>query len=158
MKKLSLLLAAALVAVLPAQASDTTACESCGACCAEDQMAGMLANYEKVSTALAADNLTDAQTSATTLACCLKCGDQTDLAAKVEAFGEAKTISDARAAFKGISAAIIPLLENAGDHFIMTCPMAGADWIQTTDAVANPYYGSQMLKCGSVKKAVKHGS
>lgn len=158
MKKLSLLLAATLAAALPAQANDTEACEACGACCAEDQMAGMLTNYEKVAAALAADNLTEAQAAATNLACCLKCGDQADLSAKVEAFSKAGTITDARTAFKGISAAIIPLLKDAGDHFVMTCPMAGADWIQTSETVANPYYGSQMLTCGSIKKAVKHGS
>jgi len=157
MTKISLLLAAALAAALPAsaRASDTQACEACGAGCAEDQMAGMLANYEKVASALAADNLGDAQSAATALACCLECDEHTDLAAKVKAFGTAAKIDDARTAFKGISAAIIPLLADAGDHFVMTCPMAGADWIQSTEAVANPYYGSQMLTCGSVKQAVK---
>ncbi|MEZ6317630.1 MAG: hypothetical protein R3B49_02580 [Phycisphaerales bacterium] len=34
------------------------------------------------------------------------------------------------------------------------CPMAfdfkGADWVQRTDTIANPYFGSQMLRCGDV--------
>jgi len=50
------------------------------------------------------------------------------------------------------------LAEKAGDCLIMTCPMARADWIQTTATVANPYYGSQMLRCGTIKKTVKAGS
>lgn len=32
------------------------------------------------------------------------------------------------------------------------CPMKDADWLQEGDKVANPYYGSQMLTCGEVKR------
>ncbi|MBN8575839.1 MAG: DUF3347 domain-containing protein [Cytophagales bacterium] len=39
------------------------------------------------------------------------------------------------------------------------CPMAfnneGAYWLSNTDAVRNPYFGSKMLKCGSVQEILK---
>jgi Cu(I)/Ag(I) efflux system membrane fusion protein len=40
----------------------------------------------------------------------------------------------------------------------MHCPMAfddtGADWVQATEQVANPYYATQMKRCGEVKRTV----
>ena len=39
------------------------------------------------------------------------------------------------------------------------CPMArdnkGADWVQKDSLLANPYYGSSMLKCGELVKILK---
>jgi Cu(I)/Ag(I) efflux system membrane fusion protein len=34
---------------------------------------------------------------------------------------------------------------------VYRCPMAKARWIQFDDDMGNPYYGSQMLKCGDVQ-------
>jgi membrane fusion protein, copper/silver efflux system len=34
--------------------------------------------------------------------------------------------------------------------FIYRCPMAKADWIQSTEKKANPYYGFKMLDCGNL--------
>lgn len=43
--------------------------------------------------------------------------------------------------------------------YILHCPMAnkgkGADWISTEAVIKNPYYGSKMLSCGSVKEEIK---
>jgi hypothetical protein len=153
-------LAAGLAAVVSAPGADKSKDSSpaCGECCGQSECAGPVAAYEKVSSALAADDLTAAQAAAVNLACCLKCEEQPELATRVEAFSKAASIADARTAFKAISAAIIPLAEKSGDCYIMTCPMAGADWVQTTSTLANPYYGSSMLRCGSIKKTVKAGS
>ena len=42
------------------------------------------------------------------------------------------------------------------DLFVMHCPMAndnqGADWLQSTQPLQNPYFGEMMLKCGEVKE------
>ena len=39
---------------------------------------------------------------------------------------------------------------------VVHCPMAfdgdGADWVQLEGAVANPYFGAEMLRCGSVTR------
>lgn len=39
--------------------------------------------------------------------------------------------------------------------FTVHCPMVDADWVQTTEKVANPYYGSGMLQCGHVTGRIK---
>ncbi|MCC7294107.1 MAG: efflux RND transporter periplasmic adaptor subunit [Phycisphaerales bacterium] len=36
--------------------------------------------------------------------------------------------------------------------YIYHCPMTKGDWIQETDAMANPFYGFKMLKCGELKE------
>jgi hypothetical protein len=38
--------------------------------------------------------------------------------------------------------------------YIFHCPMTKGDWIQTTDDMANPFYGFKMLKCGE-PRAIK---
>jgi len=34
------------------------------------------------------------------------------------------------------------------------CPMAKSSWLNNTEEVNNPYYGSAMLKCGSTKETI----
>ena len=66
-------------------------------------------------------------------------------------------IDKARKSFKPISHATIRLAARARGtgakttliHFY--CPMVkggGGDWLQATEPLANPYYGSEMLRCG----------
>lgn len=42
--------------------------------------------------------------------------------------------------------------------FLMNCPMVygdrGADWLQDTDQLRNPYFGASMLKCGETTKVI----
>lgn len=159
MKSLTLILATALAAFTTAWGSDNPkAVTADGDCCGGAACSALISSYEKVAAALAADNLKDAQTAAVDLGCWAKCEGQAGLRAQIELLSKAGSLADARQLFKGISAATIPLAEKAGAHYVMTCPMAGADWIQTTPTVANPYYGSQMLHCGSIKKTVKTDS
>jgi hypothetical protein len=35
---------------------------------------------------------------------------------------------------------------------VAVCPMVNKPWIQKDGAIQNPYYGSEMLSCGSFKK------
>lgn len=41
---------------------------------------------------------------------------------------------------------------------IMHCPMVygdrGADWLQASEPLQNPYFGAMMLKCGEIKKRI----
>ncbi|MCG3178219.1 MAG: hypothetical protein BIFFINMI_00544 [Phycisphaerae bacterium] len=65
-------------------------------------------------------------------------------------------LAKARAALKTLSPLLIELLDWTGPGdidqrlYVVHCPMAKADWLQTGKAVANPYYGHDMLTCGSV--------
>lgn len=71
-------------------------------------------------------------------------------------------IDAARKAFKPLSTALIqvdaiwqPLASTP--HFVAHCPMAdgnkGGDWLQTGELIANPYFGSGMLRCGDLTEA-----
>lgn len=57
-----------------------------------------------------------------------------------------------RAAFKPLSAAII-MRQLPPTHAVAWCPMydsnKGANWVQKQGEIANPYFGSSMLRCGS---------
>jgi hypothetical protein len=35
------------------------------------------------------------------------------------------------------------------------CPMKKASWLSNNKAIKNPYYGSAMLTCGSVKETIQ---
>ena len=69
-------------------------------------------------------------------------------------------------AFRPISHAIIKLAtlvrgETARQPFRhMFCPMVkggAGDWLQATDQLRNPYYGSQMLRCGDIVREIPAG-
>ncbi|BDD00959.1 efflux RND transporter periplasmic adaptor subunit [Persicobacter psychrovividus] len=74
----------------------------------------------------------------------------------------AKNMDELRKTFKPFSSTMIAFVK-AFDAFptvyIIHCPMAdgdqGADWLDTTDQVLNPYFGSKMLKCGYRTGVVK---
>lgn len=120
--------------------------------------APVIESYLKVQTALAADSLPDAQTAAralvkvaTPLGAPLKAAS--DAAGQVAAAADIKA---ARAAFGSLSDGLLAL---AGDGpagkgvRVAYCPMVKRSWLQTGSEIANPYYGSAMLRCGEFKKS-----
>ncbi|RME67827.1 MAG: DUF3347 domain-containing protein [Verrucomicrobia bacterium] len=134
------------------QKADVAANDADGKCASG--CCDLLKAYEGVATALAHDDFEGAKKAAHKVAHFGECDGNEKLTALAMKVEKAPDIAAAREAFKAVSAAVIPLTENAGEHYVMTCPMAKADWIQTTKDVANPYFGSSMLKCGSVKRTV----
>ena len=80
-------------------------------------------------------------------------GDQVGRAAHEDA----PTIELMRERLKAVSPAVIELVKIAPPNSSVVpvvreayCPMAEASWLQTAVTVTNPYYGSQMLDCGSI--------
>jgi len=146
-----------LISTLPAVASGQAATEptetALEACCAEG-CSDVIGYYTKVSTALAHDDLKAAQEGSADLVCLASCSGDEAFIEQMAQFQAADSIEAARTVFKAISASVIPLAASAGSHFVMSCPMAGADWIQTTADVANPYFGASMFSCGAVKEEV----
>ena len=76
----------------------------------------------------------------------------------------AKSIKDARSAFKVLSDYLIKIANEgslASDTNLAHCPMAfdgkGGFWLQSGDKVENPYYGSKMYRCGEIKKKISGG-
>ena len=43
-------------------------------------------------------------------------------------------------------------MPTAGTLSVAWCPMKKSHWLQCGDAIANPYYGSEMLDCGEVQR------
>jgi hypothetical protein len=98
-----------------------------------------LAGYEKIHTALAADDLATAQSAAKEL------GDEgSDLA-------KAGTLKDARAAFEKLSSRATTLAAGQSGYYVVHCPMLNKDWVQTSEKIANPYAGKEMATCGQIK-------
>lgn len=68
-----------------------------------------------------------------------------------------------RVSFKAFNNEIIPLLKAQKEFnstmYVQFCPMAdnntGALWLSTEKEIRNPYFGSQMLQCGTVKTILK---
>jgi Cu(I)/Ag(I) efflux system membrane fusion protein len=75
---------------------------------------------------------------------------------------KAADLEGARAAFKPLSEHLIALANAFGPFeqtfYIQHCPMAdkdaGADWLSLQKEIRNPYFGEQMLKCGTVKQTI----
>lgn len=44
---------------------------------------------------------------------------------------------------------------NDAESYLHYCPMKKASWLSASKEVKNPYYGSKMLTCGSVKATLK---
>lgn len=108
--------------------------------------------YFSVSEALASDSLAEAKTAASDLVDKAKAEKQDKIAQYASAVAGSASIEKARENFKALSAEEIKQFGSQPGYFVMTCPMANADWLQSTKEVSNPYMGKQMLRCGSVKE------
>jgi Cu(I)/Ag(I) efflux system membrane fusion protein len=86
-----------------------------------------------------------------------------------KAAAESKDIAQLRERFKLISDAVITMAKKFGyigdnDTYVTFCPMAfdntGAFWIQRDTVINNAYFGSKMLRCGSIKDTLtaSHGA
>lgn len=81
---------------------------------------------------------------------------------QVIAFAGAADIEKQRLAFELISNATYELAKTFGTTepiYQAHCPMAfdgkGALWLTESNEIANPYYGSDMYSCGSVREVIK---
>lgn len=129
----------------------------------------LLEPYFEIQSALASDNLAAARKGAASLDAALEAGpppaEVTSLRAAVEKIAAAADISAARSAFQTVSQSLEALIGDVGisgqrDVFKMRCPMAfggqGGEWLQSSDKLANPYYGAMMLRCGTVEGRLGH--
>lgn len=74
-----------------------------------------------------------------------------------------KTIEEIRKAFEHISENMIAITNEFKPYgetlYVQFCPMVdnnkGAYWLSLSETIYNPYFGSKMLKCGSVKTIIE---
>lgn len=133
-------------------------------CCDSESAHALVDKYLGVQRALAKDDAAGATAAAALLASAAKA--QADGApepdrARLEAIATAsaavtgKDLPAVREAFKPLSAAALPYARahtgGATQVAEAYCPMADASWVQTEATISNPYYGSEMLTCGSFR-------
>jgi predicted transcriptional regulator len=99
-----------------------------------------LARYEKVRSALVADNLAAAKTAAN------------DLADEGAELAKSSSLKEARSAFEKLSDKAKQLAAGQSGYYVAHCPMLKKDWVQTSETIANPYDGKEMVTCGEIKK------
>lgn len=105
-----------------------------------------LDKYVVVSSALAQDDLDAAKLAAAKLA-----NEKGSLAAPAAQVASATSLEAARESFRVLSSQAEKLASAQPGYYVLNCPMAGADWVQKTKDVQNPYMGKQMSSCGSIK-------
>ena len=84
----------------------------------------------------------------------------TAIAAAAKSLKATANLADARAGFGKLSGAIVAYVDaqkldlpsREPRIHIAYCPMANKPWLQAGEKIANPYYGSAMPTCGSLKK------
>ena len=86
------------------------------------------------------------------------------LAAAVQAAAQAlagQKLDEQRERFKPLGVAMLHLAEArppttrvAPQLYHMHCPMAPGDWLQVSDAIANPFYPEDMKECGEIVKMI----
>lgn len=103
-------------------------------------------HYVDAAAALAADDLKKAKASLAALAK-ESTGEMKKLA---QAAADTGDIAATRERFKALSV-LATGMELPEDYAVAFCPMykGGSKWVQKKGTLANPYYGKQMLTCGS---------
>jgi hypothetical protein len=99
-----------------------------------------LAGYEKVRSALAADDLANAKAAT---------GDLHDDGVPL---AKSSSLKEARAAFDKLSDKAKKLVAGQSGYYVVNCPMLKKDWVQTSEKIGNPYSGKEMAGCGEIKK------
>ena len=120
----------------------------------------IIAPYLKLQAALAADKLQEAKDQAKAMMDIT--GHEGPLPNMLHTMLAADTLDAMRKPhFDTLSTAMISAVKAnshayEGDLLVMHCPMVyedhGADWIQTSEPLQNPYFGAAMLTCGNVKE------
>lgn len=69
-------------------------------------------------------------------------------------------LRSSRESYKSLSQAVTDYVKAYGytsSAYSFYCPMVEQTWFQSSEKIANPFYGSEMLKCGKMTGMVKEG-
>lgn len=82
---------------------------------------------------------------------------RTALLSDANAISQSKNLKVQRERFASLSVNMFALAKtvklSAEPIYQQYCPMKKASWLSSSKAIKNPYYGSAMLTCGSVKES-----
>ncbi|MGJ1263586.1 DUF3347 domain-containing protein [Elizabethkingia miricola] len=143
----------------------------------QSQLKAVFANYFSVKDALIKTDASITSAKATELAASIKAVDMNKLSAEehivwmkvmqnlittAESIAKSKDVVKQRGAFAALSEGIYTLAKVSKQDtpvYYQHCPMynggKGANWLSKENEVKNPYYGSQMLTCGSTVETIK---
>jgi hypothetical protein len=124
-----------------------------------ESLRGIVKTYLQIHAVLTQDKFGDVKGPAGTLASQTAAlgNDGGELAKAASAFAAAKDLKSARDAFGPLSDALIARVKADGSKDLVSdlkigyCPMNSKSWIQREEGTRNPYYGSAMPTCGTVK-------
>jgi len=121
---------------------------------------GVLPSYFKLKDALVAGNAKNVSAVAADLSKQLEglsAPEAKEAATHAAAVAKAKTLEDQRVRFAALSESLYRFTKTNSPSslvYYQHCPMynkgKGANWLSNEKAIRNPYYGDQMLTCGSV--------
>ncbi len=126
----------------------------------------LLTSYYSIKDALVASNAGTASANATEFAkainsldtAILKAENRNALLNDAVAISQSKDLNVQRVKFASLSANMFALAKtvklSANPIYQQYCPMKKASWLSDVKAIKNPYYGSAMLTCGSVKETL----
>lgn len=80
------------------------------------------------------------------------------LGTDAKAISETQDVKKQRETFKSLSKNMYDLLKTSKlstPVYYQYCPMQDANWLSTESTIKNPYYGAQMLTCGSTVETLK---
>jgi hypothetical protein len=129
----------------------------------------VVAAYLDVKNALAADNGATAEAKAKVLTAqiaAVQLKDQATwkkyadkLSFDARHISETKAIDHQREHFASLSKNLYTVLKtlnaNTQTLYWQYCPMKKSNWLSDIQTIENPYYGKEMLECGSVKETLK---
>jgi len=128
----------------------------------KDLLPKILDPYLGIQSALAADDLEGAKSHARAMIGIV--GHEGGLASLLHDMLAAETLEAFRRPdFDILSSAMINTAKKNPSAFqgalmVMHCPMVyedhGADWLQTSEPLLNPYFGKAMSKCGEIKEII----
>jgi Cu(I)/Ag(I) efflux system membrane fusion protein len=144
---LAFVLVAGLLAAPAARAADET------------PFAKMAEHYEVIWRSLAGDSVDGVAEHARAIAETAEEGDHPaeardavpEIAEQAGKLAAADGIDAARAAFGDLTKPLVRYRKAVGAELLKVayCPMAKKAWLQPDGEIGNPYYGSEMLTCGS---------
>ncbi len=130
----------------------------CGVMAAELSSA-LVDPYVRVQSALAADKVDTVNADAAEIGkAAAALGDPAKpIVAAAKQLEEASDLKAARQAFGKLSDSVVAYAKASGATMpegVRTayCPMINKAWLQKGEKIQNPYYGSEMLECGSFRK------
>lgn len=130
------------------------------------QSSSLLTSYYNLKDALVSSNATLAAASADEFVKALngidketiKDDSRSALLSDAGAISQTKDLKVQREKFAALSSNMFTLAKtvklSTGPVYQQYCPMKKASWLSNNKAIKNPYYGSAMLTCGSVKETL----